>query len=131
MGCDTCKSECGREDGCGTRKATQKVVLDGLAARLYPSRTWGLADDEACFRAGLSLSEVQRLGRQVAAVNKAPVFFVPGGEQDLCSFLYVLCLEYYIQAGVSARITESTEISLEWLWSGYIRGIIEINGIWW
>ena len=31
MGCDTCKSECGREDGCGTRKATQKVVLDGLA----------------------------------------------------------------------------------------------------
>ena len=92
MGCDTCKSECGREDGCGTRKATQKVVLDGLAERLYPSRTWGQADDEACFRAGLSLSEVQRLGRQVAAVNKAPVFFVPGGEQDLCSFLYVLCL---------------------------------------
>ena len=72
MGCDTCKSECGREDGCGTRKATQKVVLDGLAARLYPSRTWGLADDEACFRAGLSLTEVQRLGRQVAAVVNFP-----------------------------------------------------------
>ena len=70
MGCDTCKSECGREDGCGTRKATQKVVLDGLAERLYPSRTWGQADDAACFRAGLSLSEVQRLGRQVAAAGE-------------------------------------------------------------
>jgi len=32
MGCNTCASECGRQDGCGTRKAEQKVVLDRLIA---------------------------------------------------------------------------------------------------
>src|SRR5262245_53475550 len=92
MGCNTCKSECGREDGCGTRKASQKVVLDELVARLYPGRTWGAPDDAACFRAGLSHAEVERLAQRLAVALQAPVYVQPGGGDDLCAFIYVLCL---------------------------------------
>lgn len=92
MGCSTCKSECGREDGCGSRKAEQKDLLDGLIARLYPSRTWGQPDDEASFRGGFDLGELRRLGQQLALALKAPVTLVPAGEEDLCASLYVLCL---------------------------------------
>ena len=91
-GCGTCKSECGREDGCGTRKAEQTGILDRLIAELYPSRRWGQPDAERCFRNGLGEAEVLRLGQQLADVLKAPVYFVPGGPEDLCSFLYVLCV---------------------------------------
>ena len=91
-GCGTCKSECGREDGCGTRKAEQAVILDRLLGELYPSRRWGQPDELRCFRGGLGDAEVARLGQQLADVLKAPVYFVPGGPDDLCSFLYVLCI---------------------------------------
>lgn len=92
MGCDTCKSECGREDGCGSRKAEQKELLDGLIARLYPSRVWGQPDDAACFRGGLHRSEVTRFGQQLATALKAPAYVQAGGAADLCSFIYVLCV---------------------------------------
>lgn len=92
MGCDTCKSECGRQDGCGTRKATQKELLDGLIGRLYPSRRWGDPDDQACFRAGLHAGQVTRLAQQLATALKAPAYVQAGGPDDLCSFIYVLCL---------------------------------------
>ncbi len=92
MSCDTCKSECGREDGCGTRKGEQKQLLDGLIARLYPSRCWGEPDDEACFRGGLHPSEVVRLAQLLATALKAPTYVQAGGPDDLCSFVYVLCL---------------------------------------
>ena len=92
MGCDTCKSECGRQDGCGTRKATQKELLDGLIGRLYPSRRWGEPDDQACFRAGLHAGQVTRLAQQLATALKAPAYVQAGGPDDLCSFIYVLCL---------------------------------------
>jgi hypothetical protein len=92
MSCKTCKSECGREDGCGTRKAEQKELLTQLIARLYPSRRWGEPDAEACFRAGLHFTEVVRLGQTLATALKAPAYVQAGGPDDLCTFLYVLCL---------------------------------------
>lgn len=92
MGCGTCKSECGREDGCGTRKAEQKTLLDELIARLYPSHTWGQPDDEASFRGGLAAAEARRLQQRLAAALRMPTFYRPGGPDDLCSFVYVLCL---------------------------------------
>lgn len=92
MGCGTCKSECGREDGCGERKAVQKDILDALVARLYPSRTWGEPDDAACFRAGLHTSEVVQLAQRLSAALKAPAYVQAGGPDDLCTFIYVLCI---------------------------------------
>lgn len=91
-GCGTCKSECGREDGCGTRKSEQKQILDGLIATLYPTRRFGELSPAAPRARGLSRSDVESLGRQVEAVTKAPVYVVPGGRGDRCRFLYVLCM---------------------------------------
>lgn len=92
MGCSTCKSECGREDGCGSRKAAQKEVLDDLLSRLYPSRTWGQPDDEACFRAGPTRDEALRLAGALSAACQAKTAYRDGGEDDLCGYIYVLCL---------------------------------------
>jgi hypothetical protein len=92
VGCNTCRSECGREDGCGTRKATQKELLDGLIARLYPSRLWGDPEPEASLAERLELPEVVQLGSRLSTVLRAPAYVLPGGEEDLCAFIYVLCL---------------------------------------
>lgn len=92
MGCSTCKTGCGREEGCGPRKAEQKLILDELMGRLYPSRRYGEADAAACFRQGISEREARRHGQALSVLLKAPTYFRPGGEGDLCCSLYVLCL---------------------------------------
>jgi hypothetical protein len=92
MGCNTCRSECGREDGCGTRKAEQKDILDALVARLYPSRSWGDAEPEASLAERLELPEVVQLASRLATALRTPAYVLPGGDEDLCAFIYVLCL---------------------------------------
>ncbi len=92
MGCKTCRSECGREDGCGSRKATQKELLLALLTRLYPSRCWGEAEPRAALEDGLQLTEVVQLASRIAAALRTPAYVLPGGEDDLCAFIYVLCL---------------------------------------
>lgn len=92
MGCNTCRSECGREDGCGSRKAAQKEILDELTARLYPTRQWGEADPRANIEDGLSSAEVLTLAQRLSTALRVPAYVMPGGEDDLCSFIYLLCL---------------------------------------
>lgn len=92
MGCKTCRSECGREDGCGSRKATQKELLDSLVARLYPTRLWGEPDARASLEDGVSPSEAVVLAQRLSTALKVPAYMLPGGEDDLCSFIYLLCL---------------------------------------
>ncbi len=88
MGC----SDCGRKGGCDERKGSQRVVLDEVVARLYPDRTWGRPDDEARFGAGVPRREARRLARAMAELLRAPTFFRAGGADDLCDFVYVLCV---------------------------------------
>lgn len=88
MGC----SDCGRKGGCDDRKGVQRVVLDDVVARLYPDRTWGRPDDEARFGAGVPRREVRRLARAMAELAQAPSFFRAGGADDLCDFVYLLCV---------------------------------------
>ena len=61
------------------------MVLDEVLARIYPlpDRAWGRPDDEARFRAGIGRDEVRRLGRSLASVAKAPVFFRPGADDEI------------------------------------------------
>lgn len=92
MGCKTCRSECGREDGCGSRKAAQKEILESLIARLYPTRLWGEPDARASLEDGVAPSEVVALAQRLSTALKVPAYMLPGGEDDLCSFIYLLCL---------------------------------------
>lgn len=91
MSCAGCKKKTDGT-GCETHKAPQRVILDETIARVYPSRTWGQPDDEARFGTGVRPSEVLRLSRSLSVVCKAPTFVREGGDEDLCSFVYILCV---------------------------------------
>ena len=93
MGCATCKTGCDSgEGGCGPRKAQQKLRLDALIAQCYPQGCWGDPRLSDVDDAGIPAAEVLTLAHEIATVNKAPCYVVPGGEDDLCHFIYVLCL---------------------------------------
>ena len=85
-------SSCTKDGGCESHKGPQRAIIDDLMRALYPQRTWGRPDDEARFRAGIREREARALGRSIAAVAKAPTFFRAGGPDDLCHYIYVLCL---------------------------------------
>lgn len=91
MGCQGCKKKTDGT-GCETHKAPQRVVLEETIARVYPTRTWGRPDDEARFGTGVRGSEVRRLARSLSVACKAPTFVRDGGDEDLCAFVYVLCV---------------------------------------
>ncbi len=93
MGCSTCKTGCSSSDGgCSTQKNAQKQFLDGLLPRLYPSLTLGQLRVEVAWDEGILEAECERLGEQIASVTKAPVYLGPPSDDDLCRYLYVLCV---------------------------------------
>ena len=85
-------TDCSSKGGCDERKGVQRGLFDDVLARVYPDRTWGRPDDEARFGAGVSRREVERLRRSLAEILRAPTFFRAGGDDDLCDFIYVLCV---------------------------------------
>ena len=90
MGCATCtKADSG---GCDVHKEPQRAMIDEVVARVYPTRAWGSPDDEARFGTGVRASEVLRLSRSLSVATKAPTFVRDGGDDDLCSFIYILCV---------------------------------------
>ena len=93
MGCSTCKTGCQTEDGgCGPRKALQKDRLTALIAQHYPQGCWGDPSLTGIDEAGVGADELLTLAQELSTVNKTPCYVVPGGEGDLCHFIYVLCL---------------------------------------
>jgi hypothetical protein len=85
-------SGCTKTDGCEANKGPQRVVIDELMRALYPTATWGEPDDERRFGAGIAAREARRLARALSAAVRAPTFFRAGGPDDLCDFVYVLCV---------------------------------------
>ncbi len=85
-------NNCSRSGGCEAHKGPQRRAIADVLAALYPDRTWGRPDDEARFRAGIRPVEAQKLARAVSVAARAPVYLRDGGEDDLCHYLYVLCL---------------------------------------
>jgi hypothetical protein len=88
MGCTGCT----KHDGCETEKGPQRSLIDRTLSLVYPGGVWGQPDDEARFGAGLALGEVRRLGRAISAATRAPAWVRPGAADDLCHFVYVLCV---------------------------------------
>jgi len=88
-GCADCKSGGG---GCESHKGPQRLAIDEIMRAVYPDRTWGRPDDEARFRAGIREREARALGRSLAVAARAPTYFRAGGPDDLCHYVWVLCL---------------------------------------
>ena len=88
MSCSTCT----KNGGCETEKGPQRAAIDEILERVYPGRVWGEPDDEARFGRGVTTAEVKRLARALSAATRAPVFHRAGGPDDLCEFVWILCV---------------------------------------
>jgi hypothetical protein len=85
-------SNCTRENGCEAHKGPQRQAIDSVMRAVYPDATWGRPDDEARFRAGIRAREAQALARALATATKAPTWYRDGGIDDLCHYVWILCL---------------------------------------
>jgi len=64
--------------------------VDGALAELYPTRTWGEADD--AIADGLSPDELAGLADELAATLNAATLVRPGNDDEPCDYIYVLCM---------------------------------------
>jgi len=64
--------------------------VEGALERLYPSRTWGEADDAEVV--GLPADELAGLADELAGELAAATFVRLGGDDEPCDYIYVLCL---------------------------------------
>ncbi|HMG24133.1 MAG TPA: hypothetical protein VK607_22515 [Kofleriaceae bacterium] len=86
MGCTNCKSK----SGCDHRKGEMLASVDSALEQLYPTRTWGEPDDRE-FR-GLATDELAGLADELAGELNAATFVRPGGDDEPCDYIYVLCM---------------------------------------
>jgi hypothetical protein len=85
-GCTNCSSK----TGCSDRKGEMLATVGDTLAQLYPTRTWGeLADQVPSWRPHPDLAA---LAEELSTVLKTAAFVRPGGDTDLCDYLYVLAL---------------------------------------
>ncbi len=63
--------------------------VDRVLGSLYPTRTWGEADELA---AAAPFGDLGALADELATELSAATFVRPGGDDEPCDFIYVLCL---------------------------------------
>lgn len=88
-GCTNCKGKAGCDDHKGQMMGTVEQAL----ADLYPTRTWGEAQDgDASDAAGLDPDELAGLADELATELRAATFVRQGGDDEACDYIYVLAL---------------------------------------
>ncbi|MES1205844.1 MAG: hypothetical protein ABUS79_07895 [Pseudomonadota bacterium] len=103
MGC----TDCGRKGGCDSRKHGMFAAVDEALARLYPTRRWGERDEATALGQGFSSEEGEALASAIAQRLGTAALYQPGGADEWCDYIYVLCLGRVpciaeIRAGVAA-----------------------------
>jgi hypothetical protein len=66
-------------------------AIDEALARLYPSRRWDERDEESAFRTGVPGGLGAVLAERLAPALGALSLYRPGGAEEYCDFVYVLC----------------------------------------
>jgi hypothetical protein len=64
--------------------------VDRVLDELYPTRTWGEVDDHAC--ADMRPADLAALADELAGELAAATFVQPGGDDEPCDYIYVLCM---------------------------------------
>jgi hypothetical protein len=64
--------------------------VDQALEQLYPTKTWGEADDVQA--GGLTRDELDGLADELASTLGAATFVREGGDDEPCDFIYVLCM---------------------------------------
>jgi len=88
VGCTNCKGK----SGCDHRKGSMLAEVDRALAALYPTRTWGEADDRAVLPPPGAPADLDALADELASELSAATFVRPGGDDEPCDYIYVLCL---------------------------------------
>ena len=140
-GCTNCKGK----SGCDDRKGSMLASVDAALERLYPTRTWGEPDDQVW--EGLAEGELAALADELAAELRAATFVQPGGDDEPCDYIWILCMgrtpcviqardhgvplpdewgdsaieEMYLRVVVSqrARVAAVQQVAIE-----YVRGVV-------
>lgn len=86
-GCTNCKGK----SGCDHRKGAMMDSVDRALAELYPSRTWGEANEPGD-HGTITEEELSALAEELAQELKAATFVVHGGDAEPCDYIYVLAL---------------------------------------
>jgi len=84
-GCTNCKPK----SCCNDRKGDMLASVDRTLDELYPTRTWGQPIDAI---AGPSPGELAGLAEELAGELRAATFVRPGGDDEPCDYIYVLCV---------------------------------------
>jgi hypothetical protein len=111
-------TNCGQKGGCDARKHEMFGAIDAALARLYPTRRWDERDEAAGFGAGLGAAEGNALAAALAARLHAAALYRPGGTEETCDYVYVLCL------GRTPSLVELRESALETGAAGALRDAI-------
>jgi hypothetical protein len=111
-------TNCGRKGGCDARKHEMFAAIDDALARLYPTRRWDERDEAAGFGAGLPAGEGDALAAALAARLHAATLYRPGGPEETCDYVYVLCL------GRTPSLVELRESALDAGAAGALRDAI-------
>ncbi len=85
-GCTNCKGKAGCDDHKGQMMGTVEQAME----ELYPTRTWGEADDTSW--SGIDAEELAALAEELATELKAATFVRLGSEDEPCDYIYILCL---------------------------------------
>jgi hypothetical protein len=67
------------------------AALDEALSRLYPTRRWGERDEASAFRAGVAPGLGAALADRLATALKSLALLRPGGPEECCDYVYVLC----------------------------------------
>jgi hypothetical protein len=111
-------TNCGQKGGCDARKHDMFAAIDAALARLYPTRRWDERDEAAGFGAGLGAGEGDALAAALATRLHAATLYRPGGAEETCDYVYVLCL------GRTPSLVELRESALEAGAAGALREAI-------
>jgi hypothetical protein len=85
-GCTNCKGKAGCDDHKGQMMGTVEQAME----ELYPTRTWGEADDASW--SGTDAEELAALADELATELEAATFVRMGSEDEPCDYIYILCL---------------------------------------
>lgn len=85
-GCTNCKGKA----GCDDHKSTMMGEVEQTLEALYPTQTWGEPDDSVAV--GLPLEDIEALADELSAELRAATFVRPGGDDEPCDYIYILCL---------------------------------------
>lgn len=87
-GCTNCKGK----GACDDHKSTMMGSVEAAIEALYPTHVWGEIDDGAASSDPFTPDDLAGLADELASELRAATFVRPGGDDEACDYIYVLCM---------------------------------------